>query len=324
MNEQKNEQQKNEQQNPTNQKKKLIITNTLQKCVSFDVGVKNFAYIIFTLNTSIRTGRPIINIFDWKRVDIVDDIQNIFCATENCKKLAKFINFNTNSPVPFPYCSQHRQKDWKRISNNTKKCIFCKNKMVFHYKFPNDLHPQIIIGSCKAHKKLFLSELNKLSTGNISIQKYSCVKKINREKLVKSLIKILEENKELAECKYVCIESQPITTNPLMRLLGDILYGYFTLKQMQKNINGNVMFCGSINKLKPEFLNKILPCSVIDKIHTKHLKNKHAENKVISKLVCEEFIKYNPDYCAMYFKHKKTDDIADCLLQGLFYINNIK
>jgi len=124
-----------------------------------------------------------------------------------------------------------------------------------------------------------------------------------------TLIKELDALPHLLESTTVLIEKQP-SFNPKMRIIGGCLYTYFTLRiQHEMNKKVNIIFYSAKHKLRNTNITNIVA------------KTKYQRNK---KLAIEEtkYLLNETQWITFFLSHKKKDDLADSLLQGLSYIIN--
>lgn len=141
------------------------------------------------------------------------------------------------------------------------------------------------------------------------------------------LFSILHETFGDKEIHYVVIENQPVLKNPVMKTIQMMVYSYFKMnKMLQEEIN-TVCLVNAGNKLKFAF-NVIYPyitkqTNEFDDLQNTIInpKNKYKETKtasiqyVKSLLTLKDLSKH-----LQYFNNfKKKDDLADTLLQGLYF-----
>ena len=109
----------------------------------------------------------------------------------------------------------------------------------------------------------------------------------------------------------VIIENQPSLKNPTMKSIQMIVYTYFLI-----NSNVKVEMVNARNKLK------VYKGPVILTPYTDNKKNKYKNNKYLAIKYCSFMIKdQNKKYINLYEDSKKKDDLADCYLQAIYWIN---
>lgn len=112
---------------------------------------------------------------------------------------------------------------------------------------------------------------------------------------------------------YVLIENQPVMKNANMKTVQILIYSYFVYRNtLEKSLNSELKFVSAQNKLKP--------FSIILEQNIKKLK--YSEKKKRAKSDTEYFLNNiykNTNWIQYYNKYRKKDDLADSLLQGIFY-----
>jgi hypothetical protein len=100
----------------------------------------------------------------------------------------------------------------------------------------------------------------------------------------------------------IIIENQisPIATR--MTSIQGMLTQYFIMKNREQQIQ----YISAKNKLK---------AFDVDKECYKDRKKSGIE-------ICKTLLEKQDEWCAFFMKHKKKDDLADCYLQGIWYIDN--
>lgn len=131
------------------------------------------------------------------------------------------------------------------------------------------------------------------------------------------------------EINYVVIENQPVLKNPVMKTVQIMVYSYFKIRKMlQEEIEG-VSMVNAGNKLKfafnvlqPFLTNDTdefndIPTSINSK--TKYKDTKNASIQYVRALLSKKDHTKQQTY---FDQFKKKDDLADTLLQGLYYSHN--
>lgn len=180
----------------------------------------------------------------------------------------------------------------------------CKNMSKFIYNKTTYL--------CKKHAKdKDDSEIKKIvnkKVRNISLQDKNII-------LIKKLDELFENFKE---AELVLIEQQP-SKNPTMKNFSIMLHNFFIIRGMIDNEDSkikNIKFVSPRNKLKV-YNGPYVEC----KLKSKYARTKYLGTKYCEYILNNELSDTEEDICK-FNKHKKKDDLADCLLQGLWYIKN--
>lgn len=130
--------------------------------------------------------------------------------------------------------------------------------------------------------------------------------------ITKNLITFLDSYPILLEAERVIIESQP-SKNSKMKNLSHIIYSYFLLRSIDAATIGNkkIEFVSARNKLKV-YTGPEVKCTI---------KDAHARNKFLGNAYCRYILKDQQNLLDYFNSHKKTDDLADSYMQGLWYLN---
>lgn len=294
------------------------------KIISFDVGMKNLAFCLFDINNNNE-----YSILKWDVINICDESNKYFCniPLNNIKlKNKKIINTisNTNSNDNLDLCNS--QAKYKKNEN-----FYCKkHALLSTFKVPP---PNSDFKKLNKKKVADLQEF--ITTNNIFIdntKKYSkfqlieCIQKEFNEKYVQPITTIradeislvllgknmmIELNKifdslfgkDKIELDVVIIENQISTIASRMKTLQGMISQYFIMKGIP-----SIEFISSINKLK---------------IINNSNKTSYAERKSKGIEICKKIIDDNiqfQKYKNYIDKHKKKDDLADCFLQGIYFL----
>ena len=254
--------------------------------LSIDIGIKNLAYTI------IEHCNETLHINKWEIINLC----NIIPKCSMCNKNAKF------SKNKYFYCNQHsKHSDYKIPNKNT------KNISKQTIKSLKEIADECEIEYNKSSKK---EEILKLIEEHLNNNCLNCVETINANNI--NLIDLginlkLEFNKvfsniDLDTIDMILIENQISPIANRMKTIQGMVAQYFIDKG-----NYNIEFISAVNKLKLFINNK---------------KTSYGERKKLSIKYTQDFLeKKNDEEILNYFsKHNKKDDLADCLLQGLYYL----
>ena len=303
------------------------------KVLSIDVGMKNLAYCLFECDIAtdatdakdatgeIKTPESImqlVHIVAWDTVNLCDDGMSSekpvgpVCSHDGCKFAAKFmLQPSPLDAAPSHYCTRHANAS--------------------EYKMP--LPPPL--GSAKLLKKLPLEELKDFSCEYLSVP--------IPEKCEKSKLKLLQHIQVALSCEYlvpvstkpkvisaaamdlitigrnmrrqfdalphiasgidvVIIENQLSTLATRMKTLQGMITQYFIMRGVP-----DIRFISATNKLK---------------LFSKEGEDKtdYADRKKRSIEITRSLINATTAIAMRFEKHKKKDDLADCFLQGVWWL----
>lgn len=152
---------------------------------------------------------------------------------------------------------------------------------------------------CSSHAKKFKKK-KKLNTN------YDLVE------LSKTCISELQQL-DLSEITHVLIENQPALKNPTMKSVQMIIYTFFIMNGIMNDNSTieNLHMVNARNKLKV-YKGPPIEC---------HKKNKYNKNKFLSVEYCKHMItNEDQSFIELFNTSKKKDDLADCYLQGIYWI----
>jgi hypothetical protein len=134
----------------------------------------------------------------------------------------------------------------------------------------------------------------------------------------------IELNERFGDTKidYIIIENQPAMKNPIMKTIQVMVYSYF--KQMQLLHNKDILdvkMCNASNKIR--YAKKLIPISEIElKTPESNTYKRNKEAAIAYTLYLLNLNNKNDDIS--FFKtFKKKDDLADTLLQGLYFCSTL-
>lgn len=324
------------------------------KLISFDVGIKNMAYCIF----DISSGFP-ISIIDWNVINLMEKTEYPIISC-NCPTQPKLKNKKSNTnpnenPPPSPLCGKNAK--YKKDENT-----FCEKhaKTNNEYLMPikecspsniKKLKLQQLIELCK---KYSIPIMKSLEVSNVHLHKKDILEMINtfsKKKILDPIIEVKEKtasetdlitigknmrnelNKisNVLDVTHVIIENQISPIANRMKTIQGMLAQYFIMVGSQ---DIHIEFVSSMNKLKGYTItnnddnknnennknnedknNEEPPCE-----------NKYKQRKKDSIIISNLFLETNENL--QTWKPKlitpKKDDLADCFLQGIWYLKSKK
>jgi len=304
--------------------------------ISFDIGIKNMAYCIFCIDASNN-----LSISDWNVLNLMDIEQpEPKCSCKNIPKSKKAAATNCNSNAKYHknnvyYCEKHAKSSPFLIPK--KSLNLKKMKLEELVKLGNShLLFMDVENITKTLKKCEIIDkidefLKKQSLEPIIKKKSKSANDTDLIKIGKNMKNSLNQVLESSNISNVIIENQISPIANRMKTIQGMLAQYFIIKDENIVID----FVSSSNKLKQFDIKKI-------KTNEKNLENtmklaeKPVENSVEKNIKNPDYKKHKMDgvsYCSRILSvndflnqwitsldTKKKDDLADCFLQGLWYL----
>jgi hypothetical protein len=296
------------------------------RILSIDVGIKNLAFCLFEKQPE----SSYFNIAKWDIINLSqeDEIHKCMCIEKNivCDKPAKY---TLNDSF---FCLKHSKKQNYQLPTNElkpnfinkqkiQKLIEIADKYTIQYEKPikkNDLLFKIneyIKNKCfKEIININASHVDLITIGKNIKNKFNKIFPID-EKI-----------------DYVLIENQISPIANRMKTIQGMIAQYFIMNNNTQYIE----FVSSINKLKNNNNNKDKKCCLDSKSNQIEISNNNSSDSIINNndyksrkkqgiLKCLEILTQEHSFNNMllfFNEHKKKDDLSDCFLQGLWFINN--
>ena len=282
------------------------------KLISIDVGMKNLAYCLMEVNTNDSSGYINNNlnykIIDWNVINLTDSDKYICkCLMKNnkeCNKKAKFFKNTTY------YCKTHAKQSSHTVPTDDLNIKKLDKRLVSELKQYIKKYNISIDPSIKKHTKSVLLDAIKKELINNYLMPV-VIKKTKSISLVDYGIALKEKFTDTfnyEEVDKVIIENQ---IGPLA-LRMKTLQGMITQHFIEQGIEDIEMISAS-NKLNQMVGNGKKTCySERKKAGIKYTLGDLNTHSEIS------------SWFEHFSKHKKKDDLADCYLQGKWFISTLK
>jgi len=304
--------------------------------ISFDIGIKNMAYCIFCIDSSNN-----LSISDWNVLNLMDIEQpDPKCSCKNIPKSKKAAATNCTSNAKYHknnvyYCEKHAKSSPFLIPK--KSLNLKKMKLEELVKLGNShLLFMDVENITKTLKKYEIIDkidefLKKQSLEPIIKKKSKTANDTDLIKIGKNMKNSLNQVLESSNISNVIIENQISPIANRMKTIQGMLAQYFIIKDENIVID----FVSSSNKLKQFDIKKIKTNENILE-NTMKPTEKPVENSVEKNIKNPDYKKHKMDgvsYCSRILSvndflnqwitsldTKKKDDLADCFLQGLWYL----
>ena len=311
------------------------------KLISFDIGIKNMAYCVFTVDGSTIGPSTPCHVQDWNIINLME-IENTIVYTCTCTLTTKTkpkskdkIHTNGISKI----CG-------KRATYEKNGAYFCEKhaKTTTLGQIPSKDHSKVALSKKSRDELATLGQMNPGPWHNVDpstipktkkdclaillawYQEHSLVPLVKPKSKTASetdLITIgrnirdrLDEIDCARDVTHVIMENQISPLAGRMKTVQGMLAQYYI---MQPN-TPHIEFISSANKLK-DLVPKVSDPTLNDR-------EKYKQHKVASVEICNQFLAQNtalePWIPVLQKNHTKRDDLADCFLQGIWYLQRAK
>jgi hypothetical protein len=305
----------------------------IMRLISFDVGIKNLAYCVFSLDVNQKKW----SISEWNCANLLAFDSSPPVIRQCCH----FIKGKRKAEKEYP-CN----KNAKWITPDDAKNAYCELHAKMHTEW---IIPKKQNTASHIHK-LKLPELDAeyakiypLDHSNHKMKKAELIERIDKYYTSKCLRSVnenvaktktagetdlvtigrairrqLDEDPAIAGVTHVIIENQISTIASRMKTIQGMIAQYFIMRFGDSVI---IEFVSSHNKLKGFSDGK---SETTDQPDEKK-KATYKANKSDGVAICRKFFDVNAEmreHCDMFEKSKKRDDLADCFLQGIWYLKS--
>ena len=276
------------------------------KILSFDVGIKNLAYCLFSINCC---NDSLLKIIKWDVINLCESTTSSSLSLSKtkytcsmCKKNAYYyLNLNTKSeseaaliniPESVMYCKKHAIET-KLVVDDGK-----KNKPKQSKSNQKQKQPFLSLIIPSKPKQQNACDVDMIVLG------------INLKTKFDLIFNEYASSENELSVDAVVIENQIGPLAGRMKMLQGMIAQYFIMKNVKK-----IEFISATNKLKL-FKN-------IKNNENEINENSYKLRKQQGQRICNSLISFYPSLQSWnqeFVKHLKKDDLADCFLQGYYYM----
>jgi hypothetical protein len=306
--------------------------------ISFDIGIKNMAYCIFKKDISTN-----ILIHDWNVLNLMDSVEpDHICSCKNKPKTKKGAETLCIKKAKYQkgdqyYCEKHAKDSGFMLPNKKYTTPSLKKLKVDELINLGNSHMCFMnIENIEKKKKSEILEIvngvfKSKSLEPIVKQRSKTANDTDLIEIGKNMNRLLNQVLQNVDMDRVIIENQISPIANRMKTIQGMLAQYFIIK----NENIHIEFVSSSNKLKqfattkPLKTQKVEPTVLENTLESTEKKDMdkavYKKHKVDGVAYCSQILSKNPElvtWLSSLTESKKKDDLADCFLQGLWYLRH--
>jgi len=304
------------------------------RLISFDVGIKNLAYCVFSIEPNAKTW----NIPQWNCANLLlSDSTAVTAAAEQktccqsikakkkteknhiCGKKAKWI-----TPTDLPYCESHAKMhtaEWilptsKHSASHIHKLKKDELESEYGRIFANQANTAEKLKKPDYVERILKYYESKCFRSTAETKKSKTAGEVDLVTIGRAIKRQLDADSSVVDITHVIIENQISTIASRMKTIQGMIAQYFIMRFGDRAI---VEFVSSHNKLKG--------FQYAQNNDTADKKTSYKANKSDGITVCRQFFESNNEFASWkpeFERSKKRDDLADCFLQGIWYLKTNK
>jgi hypothetical protein len=306
-----------------------MTTLNIKKLISFDVGIKNMAYCIFDIDLS---NNP-FSIKEWKIMNMLETESQEITKTCNCEITIK----KKGNPLETKICG----KTAKYFKNNIEDTFGNKYYCLTHsknsnYIIPNESFYQKTLKKKSLEELIEFSKKFEIQTSEWKTKKKAletldtffnerCLEILKKTKKIKAgeidlislghnMKNLLNQIPNIHDIDHIIIENQISPIANRMKTIQGMLAQYFIMTTP----NANIVFVSSANKLKQFQKSQTISNNATSSDYKQH----KLDGVYFTKTILQ-----NNHFLTKWeniLETKKKDDLADCFLQGIWYLYSKK
>jgi len=268
---------------------------SIMKILSIDVGIKNLAYCLFFLSDAHKEEKT-YTVDSWDVIDICETDEKPPCFHKDCTRDVKYYRDGIY------YCKLHSRKSTYKIPKRDTSVKYLASKRMAVIKDFCANH-EVNVEGCKKKDdyvsciKKYIDEQFLYSIGEKNANSMGLVD------LGKNIMTRFDTLFSKHSIDIVLIENQISPLANRMKTLQGMISQYFIMRGVQQ-----IDFISAKNKLK----------RFIGSGKTSYSERKKKSIAVMNELFLSTPLIYLWE--PIFNKHKKKDDLADCFLQGLWFL----
>lgn len=305
--------------------------------ISFDIGIKNMAYCILS-----KDGSTNLTIKDWNVLNLMDSVEpDHICSCKNKPKSKNVVETLCIKKAKYQkndvyYCEKHAKDSGFMLPNKKNTTASLKKLKVDDLINLGNSHMCFLnIENIEKKKKPEILEIvdgffKSKSLEPTIKQRAKTANDTDLIEIGKNMNRLLNQVLQNIEIDTVVIENQISPIANRMKTIQGMLAQYFIMK----NENIHIEFVSSTNKLKQfapikpdkpqNEVSNVLE-NTIQPIEKRVVNKDYKKHKIDGVAYCSQILLLNQGltvWTSSLAESKKKDDLADCFLQGFWYLRH--